>query len=256
MPNVRSSFESMREPSHLEAFEFLSQAPGLNDAAELEQHFAKALGAFGFDRYACARLDTSGGGARPLILASQGVGDWDQYMADQGYNAVNPCKHWRDAGRDAFTWREVRQWSRRTLEPNAKADELWEDAASNGMKDGLTITSPGPSGEVLITRIMTEQPSIRPGDRHVLESLAIVFATLRLRLHEQAGDRPLNGVLTMREAECLRWASRGLTDHAIAERIGVSAKTVNFHVENARRKLGAPNRLAAYHRALELNALA
>ena len=57
----------MREPSHLEAFEFLSQAPGLNDAAELEQHFAKALGAFGFDRYACARLDTSGGGARPLI---------------------------------------------------------------------------------------------------------------------------------------------------------------------------------------------
>ena len=246
----------LREPSHVEAFAFLTQAPGLSDPVELELRFAKALAAFGFDRFACARFEASGGTNRALVLSSQGVADWDQYMADQGYNAVNPAKRWRDSGRDAFTWREVRQWARGVGEPNAKADELWEDAASNGMRDGLTVTSPGPSGEVLITRMMTEAPTIRSGDRHVLESLAIVFATLRLRLHEQAGDRPLNGVLTLREAECLRWASRGLTDHAIAERLGVSAKTVNFHVENARRKLGAPNRLAAYHRALELNALA
>jgi DNA-binding CsgD family transcriptional regulator len=177
-------------------------------------------------------------------------------MGEAGYHEHNPCKHWRDAGRDAFTWGEVQAWSRRAGEAHPKARAMWGEAAANGMRDGLTVTSPGSEGQVLVTRLITDQRQIRSVDRPLLESLAIVFATLRLRLHEQADDRPLNSVLTAREAECLRWASRGLTDYAIAEHLGVSAKTINFHIENARKKLGAPNRLAAYHRALELDALA
>jgi DNA-binding CsgD family transcriptional regulator len=123
------------------------------------------------------------------------------------------------------------------------------------MRDGLNVVMAGAGGEVLFARMMTALPAIRPCDRPLLESLAIVFATLRLRLQQLTQERPLGALLTPRESECLRWASHGLTDRTIAQRLGVSPKTVNFHVENARRKLAAPNRLAAYHRALELGAL-
>jgi DNA-binding CsgD family transcriptional regulator len=55
-----------------------------------------------------------------------------------------------------------------------------------------------------------------------------------------------------REREVVRLAGAGLSDRAIAERLGVSQRTVESQVVAARRKLGADNRrhaaalLAAY----------
>ncbi len=92
-------------------------------------------------------------------------------------------------------------------------------------------------------------------DRSLLETLAIVFSTLRHRFHEQELDAPLNATLTRREAECLRWAAQGLHDYEIAERLGISGNTVRNHMQNAMRKLSVSSRLAAYYRALSLGAL-
>jgi DNA-binding CsgD family transcriptional regulator len=245
----------MGDVAHLKAFGFLAEASTIADGAELERRFAAVLAEFGLDRYFCACLDGPGAQA-PLVLASSGVAEWDRHMADQGFDKVNPCRRWGEAGRESFTWRQVQHWNRRFGEPHPRERELWGEAAANGMRDGLNVIMPGAAGEVLFTRMMTASPSIRAADRPLLESLAIVFATLRHRLSQQTRERPLGALLTSRESECLRWASRGLTDRAIAQRLGLSPKTVNFHVENARRKLAAPNRLAAYHRALELGALA
>ncbi len=103
---------------------------------------------------------------------------------------------------------------------------------------------------------MTGEQRIRGSDRALLETLAIVFSTLRHRFHEQDADVPLkHGPLTRREAECLRWAAQGLHDYQIAERLGISANTVRNHMQNAMRKLNASSRLAAYYRALSLGAL-
>jgi LuxR family transcriptional activator of conjugal transfer of Ti plasmids len=244
----------MHDYSHLKAFAFLAEAAAITDAAELERRFAGVLAEFGLDRYFCATLDPRG--RAPVALASEGVIAWDRHMTERGYDEANPCRRWGASGRESFTWREVQAWSRRVGDPHPKERELWGEAASNGMRDGLTVAMPGSGGEVLFARMMTAAPSIRAADRPVLESVAIVFATLRLRLQQQDRERPLGALLTPREAECLRWASRGMTDRTIAGRLGLSPKTVNFHVENARRKLAAPTRLAAYQRALELGALA
>jgi DNA-binding CsgD family transcriptional regulator len=176
-------------------------------------------------------------------------------MADQGYFAVNPCVRWTAMGRGAFTWREVRAELRRSGEASEREQELWAEAAENGLHDGLVVRTVAPAGQVLSTRMVTRAPRIRTGDRALLESLAIIFATLRHRFHEQAADSPLNATLTRREAECLRWAAQGLHDYEIAERLGISGNTVRNHMQNAMRKLSAPSRLAAYYRALSLGAL-
>ena len=244
----------MIEFSHMQAFGFLAEAPAITDAAELERRFAAVLAEFGLDRYLCASLEAPGVKA-PRVLAAHGVAGWDRHMTEQGYDQVNPSRRWAEAGRESFTWREVQAWNRRIGEAHPRERELWAEAAANGMRDGLNVIMPGAGGEVLFARMMTAEPSIRPSDRPVLESVAIVFATLQLRLQQRTCERPLGVLLTARESECLRWASRGLTDRAIAQRLGLSPKTVNFHVENARRKLAAPNRVAAYQRALELGAL-
>jgi DNA-binding CsgD family transcriptional regulator len=51
--------------------------------------------------------------------------------------------------------------------------------------------------------------------------------------------------LTAQEIECLRWCKEGKTNWEIGEILGISQKTVEFHVGNTMKKLGAGNRITA-----------
>lgn len=57
--------------------------------------------------------------------------------------------------------------------------------------------------------------------------------------------------LSKREVECLHWAAMGKTSWEIGIILGVSERTVNFHVGNACGKLGVYNRRAAVAQALK-----
>ena len=58
-------------------------------------------------------------------------------------------------------------------------------------------------------------------------------------------------LLTPREAQILDAIADGLTNKAIARRLGISLHTVKFHVESVFRKLGASTRTEAVARATE-----
>jgi DNA-binding response OmpR family regulator len=51
--------------------------------------------------------------------------------------------------------------------------------------------------------------------------------------------------LTDREAETLTWAARGKTSSEIATILGLTKRTVDFHIDNARVKLNATSRMHA-----------
>jgi DNA-binding NarL/FixJ family response regulator len=51
--------------------------------------------------------------------------------------------------------------------------------------------------------------------------------------------------LNDREIETLTWAARGKTSAEIARLLGLSKRTVDFHIENARAKLGVSTRIQA-----------
>lgn len=57
-------------------------------------------------------------------------------------------------------------------------------------------------------------------------------------------------VLSTREADILRHLALGRTDKQIAAHLKISAKTVNHHVTNILRKLGAANRTHAVAKAM------
>ena len=59
----------------------------------------------------------------------------------------------------------------------------------------------------------------------------------------------LGGALSERELEVLRWSSDGHTSSEMAEIMGVTEATVNFHIRNACQKLGTRNKTAAAVRA-------
>ena len=85
----------------------------------------------------------------------------------------------------------------------------------------------------------------KPIDFDVLATII----TARLAGVARAGLWPKLIELNDREVETLTWAARGKTSAEIAEILGITKRTVDFHVDNARTKLGAPTRTAAVMKA-------
>lgn len=56
--------------------------------------------------------------------------------------------------------------------------------------------------------------------------------------------------LTSRETEVLRWIASGKSDWQIGQILRISDKTVNFHVENMKRKCGVATRIQVVVKAV------
>ena len=56
--------------------------------------------------------------------------------------------------------------------------------------------------------------------------------------------------LNDREIEILTWVARGKTSAQIARKLSLAKRTVDFHIDNARIKLGAATRTAAVVKAV------
>jgi len=56
---------------------------------------------------------------------------------------------------------------------------------------------------------------------------------------------PTNVTLNEREVEMLTWAARGKSSTEIAQIVGLTTRTVDFHIDNARHKLGSATRIEA-----------
>jgi DNA-binding response OmpR family regulator len=80
------------------------------------------------------------------------------------------------------------------------------------------------------------------------EVLAALIAA-RLARAGRADTVPRNVALAKREIETLTWAARGKTSVEIAQILGLSKRTVDFHIENARNKLGVTTRTQAVAKA-------
>lgn len=67
---------------------------------------------------------------------------------------------------------------------------------------------------------------------------------------DPAEDPPLLEALTDREAQVLELLAEGLSNKAIAVRLGISDQTIKFHVASIAGKLGARNRTEAVRLAV------
>ena len=72
---------------------------------------------------------------------------------------------------------------------------------------------------------------------------AIIAARLAGVARNELWSRKVD--LNEREVETLTWAARGKTSAEIAQILGLSKRTVDFHIDNAREKLGAATRVEA-----------
>jgi DNA-binding NarL/FixJ family response regulator len=87
--------------------------------------------------------------------------------------------------------------------------------------------------------------------RAVAQGLIVRSAGTRLAGFNAVLEAEARTLLTPRETQILDAIADGLTNKAIARRLGISLHTVKFHVESVFRKLGASTRTEAVARATE-----
>jgi DNA-binding NarL/FixJ family response regulator len=85
----------------------------------------------------------------------------------------------------------------------------------------------------------------KPIDFEILA--AIIEARLGRGVRNEAWSRQV--ALNDRERECLAWSGRGKTSQEIATIVGLRKRTVDFHIENACRKLNVSTRTEAVVKA-------
>jgi DNA-binding CsgD family transcriptional regulator len=135
--------------------------------------------------------------------------------------------------------------------------ELWEHQATFGYRTGIAMALHMPEGKHFMLGVDRDLPL--PQDADELQRLVAdlqLFAVhaqdsamrLLVPLPEQL-DRP---GLTPRELETLRWTMDGKTAWEVGALLGISERTVVFHVSNATHKLGCVNKQQAVLKALRL----
>ncbi len=135
-------------------------------------------------------------------------------------------------------------------EPDQRA--FVQGARQQGFRDGITTPVHGPQGCVAIVMFAASQTlSLDHDDEEALSHIAMAFYQRVRRMTAAALVGATNLVhLTGRELECLHWVLEGKTNWEIGVLTGVTARTVQFHLGNASRKLGVVNRVQAAVRAL------
>jgi DNA-binding CsgD family transcriptional regulator len=106
---------------------------------------------------------------------------------------------------------------------------------------------------------LTEGKGLSDSCEEVFNSLLPYVSEAFCRLvqtGEDGGGVPEGSVtLTPREKEVLTWVSKGKGGWEVGEIVGISERTVKFHLQNIYKKLGVINRAQAVTRAIQCNVL-
>jgi DNA-binding CsgD family transcriptional regulator len=92
------------------------------------------------------------------------------------------------------------------------------------------------------------KPDVSPLTRALLQ--VVSHAAVERALDLRDGKRSTVNILSPREAQCLTQVAIGRPDAEIGQLLGISARTVRFHVDRAKAKMGVSTRVQAVAKAL------
>lgn len=223
------------------AIKFVQAMDRTEDIEFAKRSIQKIIEKLGFANVLCANLPSSGRLDPECILFSTLPEAWVEAYFTRGYVRHDPILRAVRCTRHGFAW--PCDLASRTL--TRREREVLRQSANFGMPFGYAVPIPG-VGFVIIAG---SQPCTDERLKSALTLIAIyIFHKLRALV---AARRRAEKRLSPREVEVLRWVKEGKSDWQIGRILAISAKTVNYHTENAKRKLGVATRMQAVVTAIE-----
>jgi DNA-binding CsgD family transcriptional regulator len=223
-------------PAHLRIPLLAAQAAA--DPAQALMPLLNRLGFTGLSYFGPA--GAHGAAGLPQLLWSSAGADWVRHYRQHGYATCDP-RLTEPRGVTPFLWDRARcigvHHMRRFL----------DDARLVHACSGVVVSlRAAPDLRAVVAFDSAQTPLTAAFIDRALENLGNLML-LAGALHEDVfaprfAHRLPRRALTERECDCLGFAAHGLTSADIGSKLGITERTVNFHVGNAIRKLGALNR--------------
>ncbi|MDB0280741.1 MULTISPECIES: LuxR family transcriptional regulator AbaR [Acinetobacter] len=177
---------------------------------------------------------------------------WQQRYVEQQYVKVDPTVQ------HCMVSLKPLVWSSQYTHTQAEKD-FWEEARSYGLNVGWAQSSRdfiGTRGMLTLAR-SSDQLSEKE-QKAQYTNMYWLTQTVHSSIAKIVNDvefSQFNLYLTNREKEVLRWTAEGKTSAEIAQILGVSERTINFHLSNSMQKLNVNNKISAAIRAVMLGLL-
>ncbi|PVZ20401.1 MULTISPECIES: LuxR family transcriptional regulator [unclassified Pseudomonas] len=214
-----------------------------HNPCDWERHLRKVLRQLGFNHYLLSLSPTRPGLGNPLagVITTFPRAWLDCYCGD-GLLEIDPIlKHCRQELVPMF-------WAQEGRRARGRTRHFWQRREEHGLRHGLSIPLRYEQlrGTLSVafdgTDIQEDDGFANPAAARLFMLVPYVVSGLGRRLQ---AAHPSSQDLTPRELECLYWASAGKTSWEISHILTRSERTVDFHLLNARRKLGSVSRQQA-----------
>ncbi|BBC02347.1 DNA-binding CsgD family transcriptional regulator [Bradyrhizobium japonicum] len=187
----------------------------------------------------------------PPTVAVKWPPDWCERYFKHKYHTIDPVVRRTPMLLRPFLWDQLA--NHYELQPDER--RVLDEAREAGLKHGMSVPLFGPLGRVSVVSFASPSDDVDPQDRigH-LNALASLFHTAHgeiARPCNNGGEKKVT--LSQREITCMRWVAEGKSSWEIGVILEISLNTVNFHIKNAMRKLGATTRIQAVAIAIRLN---
>ena len=217
---------------------------GVDDPLALSELFGEYVKQFGADCFAYTLL-TSATLPDPLRTVANMPDGWVDRYFERAYAEVDPqFAAMRESARP-FLW--SRSLDGRNVE--RRCARFLREAAAFGLRDAISFGIPGLKGldaAMAVTAVSSTALASTFDER--LQPLHVAVLEFHLMIRSLL-DRRNNAVrdwrLTGRERECYQWIARGKSSWEIGQILGISERTVVFHIDNVKRKLNVGSRIQA-----------
>jgi LuxR family transcriptional regulator, quorum-sensing system regulator BjaR1 len=210
----------------------------LTSAGSVGTRFQSFVEKLGFTSVACMKVPDPGEPLEQCMHMCTRPQAWIDRYSEQDYVRVDPLVQEVFRSTGSFRWTDI--MSRPAADP--LVDQIRSERAEFGLNDGLVVPIYETKGYAGLVSLAGEG-EVTPQVKSIL-TVASVFVHNRLVTLSREKLLP-DDLLTSREIECLTWAAEGKSDWEIGQILKISSKTVNYHIENTKRKFGVPTRVQA-----------
>jgi LuxR family transcriptional regulator, quorum-sensing system regulator SolR len=225
--------------------DFVERTQRAKTVDDLAKQYAEAIASEGYENSILTSL--RGRGVGHVVWLDFPEGYTDAYISRR-WEMIDPVLAKTLRAPLPFFWNDVTDW----LQLSQPQTEFIEDCRDLKVHSGIVFPIHGPGQRLDVISISRRVSD--PGDRGAAPLLHAVTVQAWARFLEITNESDFvsdDKTLTARELEILCWLKDGKSRPEIGEILGLSHKTVEYHLANIMDKLGANNQISAVVIALQ-----
>lgn len=227
---------------------FVAGAKRADGIDELNELLCEITVELGFDYFALLHaVRQNAAPAETVHLTSYPV-RWVEMVQDRAYWVDDPVFAACELADAGFEWKDIPT----LVSLSDRQRSVLRYAAVQGLRNGFTVPIPKRGTIVaLCSFASSSDDGIDPVSTSAAQAVGwFAFEAVRRIVSATTPQRALAPALTPRQLDCLVLYARGKSDAVVGHLLGISHKTANEHIENAKRRYGVATRQQLLARAL------